>query len=61
MLKFIKENLDTIKGIEVYPIIALLIFFTFFVGLFWWVMTYNKKNIKALSELPLDLKNENES
>lgn len=61
MLKFIKENLETINGIELYPIIALLIFFTFFVGLFWWVMTYNKKNIKALSELPLDHKNENES
>ncbi len=58
MLKFVKENLETIVGIELYPIISLLIFFTFFVGLFWWVMTYNKKNIKFLSELPLEQKKE---
>ncbi|MGB2088194.1 MULTISPECIES: cytochrome C oxidase subunit IV [Psychroflexus] len=58
MLKFVKENLETIVGIELYPIISLLIFFTFFVALFWWVMTYNKKNIKFLSELPLEQKKE---
>lgn len=53
MLKFIKHNLETIAGVEIYPIISLLIFFTFFVGLFFWVYTYKNDKIKELSELPL--------
>lgn len=54
MLKFIKHNLETITGIDIFPVIALLIFFTFFVGLTLWVMTYNKKTISELSNIPLD-------
>ena len=34
MLKFIKHNMETISGIEIYPIISLLIFFLFFVVLY---------------------------
>lgn len=37
MLKFIKHNMETISGIEIYPIISLLIFFLFFIGLYVWV------------------------
>ncbi len=54
MLKFIKQNMETISGIEIFPIISLLIFFLFFVGLYWWVFTYKKDKIKELSNLPLD-------
>lgn len=53
MLKFIKHNMETISGIEIYPIIALLIFFLFFVGLILWVFTYKKSAINELSQLPL--------
>ncbi|MGL2963783.1 CcoQ/FixQ family Cbb3-type cytochrome c oxidase assembly chaperone [Flavobacterium sp. RSB2_4_14] len=53
MLKFIKHNLETIDGVAIYPIISLLICFTFFVGLFVWVYTYKKETIKELSELPI--------
>lgn len=53
MLKFIKHNLETIAGIEVYPILSLSIFFTFFLMLFIWVFTYKKDKIKELSELPI--------
>lgn len=52
MLKSVKEFLG--KGVEVYPILSLLIFFLFFVGLFWWVFSYKKKTIKELSDLPLE-------
>lgn len=52
MLKFIKHNMDTIGGIEIFPIISLLIFFTFFVGLFIWVATYKKDTIEELSNMP---------
>lgn len=54
MLKFVKNHIDSIAGIEIYPIISLLIFFIFFVGLFYWVITAKKDYIKRLSNLPLD-------
>ena len=54
MLKFIKHNLDTINGVEIYPIISLLIFFTFFVGIFIWVFNMPKNKIDEISNLPLE-------
>lgn len=54
MLKFVKHHMESIIGIEIYPIISLLIFFTFFVALFWWVFTAKKEYIKSVSQLPLD-------
>ena len=54
MLKFVKDHMATINGIENYPIISLTIFFLFFVGLFWWVSTSKKEYIKQVSNLPLD-------
>ncbi len=59
MLKFIKGNLEQIDGVAIYPIISLLIFFTFFVALFWWVFTTKKEHIKEVSNIPLD-NNQNE-
>ena len=58
MLKFVKNYMDSIDGIEIYPIISLLIFFTFFVVLFWWVFTAKKDYINAVSNLPLDNQNQ---
>jgi cytochrome c oxidase cbb3-type subunit 4 len=52
MLKFVKHTMENISGIEIYPILSLLIFFFFFVGLYFWVFTYNKEKIKQLSNLP---------
>ena len=54
MLKFIKHNLETIAGIEIFPVIALLIFFFFFVGLTLWVMTYKKETTEEISSIPLE-------
>lgn len=54
MLKFIKDHMATIEGIEVYPILSLSIFFLFFMALFWWVVKTNKEHIKEMRELPLD-------
>ncbi len=59
MLKFVKGNLENIDGVEVYPIISLLIFFTFFVFLFWWVFTTKKEFIDEVSNIPLE-KDEND-
>ena len=60
MLKFIKEHMESITGIEIYPIISLLIFFTFFVVLFWWVFTAKKEYLETVSNIPLDNQNQSE-
>lgn len=54
MLKFVKNHMESITGIEIYPIISLLIFFIFFVILFWWVFTAKKDYITTVSNIPLD-------
>jgi len=58
MLKFIKQNMDTISGIEIYPIISLLIFFLFFIALYTWTYTYKKEKITEMSQLPFEDENE---
>ena len=54
MLRFIKGNLTTIDGIEIYPIISLVVFVVFFIGLFWWVFTADKNYIKEMENHPLN-------
>lgn len=59
MLKFIKEHMATIDGIEIFPIISFLIFFIFFLGLFWWVFGYKKEKIDELNNIPFENDDEN--
>ncbi len=59
MLKFVKHNMDSIIGIEIYPVISLLIFFIFFIALYVWVYTYKKETINEMSNLPLEESNAN--
>lgn len=54
MLKFVKQNLENIDGVSIYPIISLLIFSLFFVALFLWVFTAKKEHINEVSNIPLD-------
>ena len=61
MLKFVKSHLETIDGVATYPMISLVIFFLFFVGLFWWVFSASKGHLKEMSELPLDDQQSNPS
>ncbi|MFP4845683.1 CcoQ/FixQ family Cbb3-type cytochrome c oxidase assembly chaperone [Winogradskyella sp. PE311] len=58
MLKFVKNHMESITGIEIYPMISLLIFFIFFVVLFYWVFTAKKEYITIVSNIPLDTKND---
>lgn len=53
MLKFVKHHMETIAGIEVYPLISLCIFFLFFIGLITYVIRMNKKYITSMEALPL--------
>lgn len=54
MLKYIKHHLDTIAGVEIYPIISLILFFLVFSTMLFFVLKMPKKNIEELSNMPLD-------
>ena len=54
MLKFIKHHMDTIMGIEIYPMISLLIFFIFFTVLILWVVRSDKRYISNMAKMPLE-------
>jgi hypothetical protein len=54
MLKFISHNFDGMDGIEIYPIISLLLFFIVFVTMLIIVIKMPKNRIDELSQLPLD-------
>lgn len=54
MLKYVKNHLETIAGIEIFPLISFLIFFTFFLALIIWVVKADKKHIDEIARIPLD-------
>jgi cytochrome c oxidase cbb3-type subunit IV len=54
MFEQIKHNMETIAGVAIFPILSLLIFFAFFVGLGFWVFSYKKEKITELSQMPLN-------
>ncbi len=54
MLRYIKHNLTGIDGVNVYPMISLLLFVIFFVVMFLYVARMKKSRIDELSALPLE-------
>ncbi|NEN23933.1 cbb3-type cytochrome c oxidase subunit 3 [Cryomorpha ignava] len=54
MLKFIKHNMESIIGIEIFPIISVLIFFLFFVGLIIYAIRMKQSEVDEISALPLN-------
>ncbi len=46
--------MDTIDGIDIYPVISLIIFFSFFLILTILVYSSSKKHIEYMEGLPLD-------
>jgi cytochrome c oxidase cbb3-type subunit 4 len=51
-MKFI-NYLESITGIGVYPLVSLLIFFLFFIGVTFYVVLARKEYFDILSNLPL--------
>jgi hypothetical protein len=51
-MKF-KNYLETISGVEIYPLTSLLIFFLFFTALAIWAFRANKQYIDEQKNLPL--------
>jgi hypothetical protein len=63
-LKIVIQQLEQINGVEIYPIISLIIFFTFFILVGYLILTTPKSYIEEMSNMPLDkdsdLQNDNE-
>jgi len=57
MIRFAKHYFEGIGGIEIYPIISLVLFFAVFTTMLIIVSKIPKKIIKEHSEIPLDSKN----
>lgn len=54
MLRYIKHNLTGIDGIDIYPLISLIIFVLFFVVMFTYVARMKKSRVDEISALPLE-------
>ena len=54
MLRFIKHNVDSIDGVAIYPIVALLTFFIVFIVMIFIVLKMNKKHMDEISNYPLE-------
>lgn len=54
MLKYIKHHMTEIDGIEIYPIISLIIFVAFFAVMGAYVIRMKKSEVDKLKNMPLD-------
>lgn len=52
-MKYIKQYMSTIDGIEIFPIISLVLFFILFVGMSILVMRIKKEDVADMELLPL--------
>jgi cytochrome c oxidase cbb3-type subunit 3 len=52
-MKF-RNYLETIAGIDIYPLISLIIFFVFFVSLLIYVIRLDKKTVERMADIPLN-------
>lgn len=50
----IKDVLQSIVGIDIYPIISLVVFVVAFAAITIWALLQDKKTIHTLSHLPLE-------
>ncbi|MEY3845581.1 MAG: hypothetical protein RL293_2003 [Bacteroidota bacterium] len=55
MLRFIKHNLTGMLGVEIYPLISLIMFTLFFAVMLWYVIKMSKNRVAEMSTMPLDL------
>lgn len=54
MLRFISHNMTGIDGIEIFPILSLLIFTTFFALMITYVIRMSKAKIEEVSGIPFE-------
>lgn len=49
-----RNVLETIQGIDIFPLISLVIFFGFFILMLYWVIGLDKEYLNDNSNMPLD-------
>jgi cytochrome c oxidase cbb3-type subunit 3 len=49
----LRNYLETISGVGIFPVITLLIFFGFFTALSIWAIRARKEHLSAMNHLPL--------
>lgn len=49
-----KNVLENINGVEIFPIISLIVFFIFFIVVVIWVLKADKSYLSRMSNLPLE-------
>jgi cbb3-type cytochrome oxidase subunit 3 len=54
-MKFIRQYAEKINGIEIFPLIGLIIFVVFFIAMLVYVKKMKKSSIDEMKNLPLDL------
>jgi hypothetical protein len=50
----LKNVLENISGIEIYPLISLIIFFIFFIFMMIWLFRVDKSYYEKMSNVPLE-------
>jgi hypothetical protein len=58
MLRFIKHNLTSMLGIEIYPLFSLVLFTLFFAIVLLYVWKMSKSRVTEMSALPLEFETE---
>ncbi|MBS1537364.1 MAG: cytochrome C oxidase Cbb3 [Bacteroidetes bacterium] len=49
-----KNILQSIQGVEIYPLISMMIFFGLFLSVIVWFFRADKRHLQEMAELPLD-------
>ena len=57
-MKIVIHTMEQIAGVEIFPIISLLLFFIFFMIVGYMVLTADKSYIDEMKNLPLDKDND---
>ena len=52
------QNLSSIDGVSIFPIIGLVLFFVMFSGILFWVLKKDKSYMEKLASIPLQDNNE---
>lgn len=53
-MKLVRHYLEGIAGIEIYPIISIVLFFTMFVFITWYVIKMDKEVVEEVSNYATD-------
>lgn len=49
-----RDVIETIQGIEIFPLISLVIFVGFFIGLLYYVIRLKRSDVNRYSNMPLE-------